>query len=210
MPASGSRRKLAVCSAIEPRTNVSGDELKQLLRTADAHGPAAPLHADDLSARVQRRLARRRQRQATAVTLGVFILVGVGVFTVLRDDPPTQRNVIALPATTVTAPARRHNARPRRRGRRLRLTATLHELTAQRLLAASARAFAAAGDVLRRSSDPQLLRDRAALVLVYDADRDVRENRPADARARYRRAIELFPHTHWAQVARQRLKEIQT
>ena len=33
---------------------------------------------------------------------------------------------------------------------------------------------------------------------------------PAAARARYQRAIELFPHTHWAQVARQRLKEIQT
>jgi len=46
--------------------------------------------------------------------------------------------------------------------------------------------------------------------MVYDADRSVRENRPADAIVVYRRAIELFPQTHWAEIARQRLREMQT
>ena len=45
--------------------------------------------------------------------------------------------------------------------------------------------------------------------MVYDADRQVKENHSTDAIALYRRAIELFPQSHWADVARQRLKEIQ-
>jgi len=60
------------------------------------------------------------------------------------------------------------------------------------------------------TNDVQLQRDRAALILVYDADRSFRENRPADAIAAYRRTIELFPQTHWAEIARQRLREMQT
>jgi hypothetical protein len=184
--------------------SMSRGDLEQLLRTADAQAPAAPL-AGDLSARVHRRLARRRLRQATAATLGVVILVGAGVFAILRTDPPPppHHNLSALPAMT-TRPALPDTAD----AAHFDLTATLHELTAQKLLAAQGSSRSAT--LSSPPPDAHFLRDRAALVLVYDADRDVRENRPADARARYRRAIELFPHTHWAQVARQRLKEIQT
>ena len=194
---------------------MSRDELKQLLRTADAHAPAAPLAAD-LSSRVHRRLARRRQRQATAAALGVLILVSLGVFAIVRDDRPTVQPLTALPTTTATAVmTATHPARPGARvtaaaAADFAVTATLHELTARKLLAADAAGARRDADPAPAQPDAQLLRDRAALVLVYDADRDVRENRPAAARARYRRAIELFPHTHWAQVARRRLKEIQT
>ena len=192
---------------------MSRDDLRQRLRTADAHAPAAPL-TDDLSSRVHRRLARRRQRQATAATLGVVILVGLGVFAILRNDPPRRHVTIPSSPTTTTKAATvpAHSAATATAAAAdFAVTATLHELTAQKLLAAAADASPARRDagVHATSSDAQLVRDRAALVLVYDADRDVRENRPAAARARYQRAIELFPHTHWAQVARQRLKEIQ-
>ena len=58
--------------------------------------------------------------------------------------------------------------------------------------------------------DMRMERDRAALMLVYDADQHAKDNHPAEAIAAYRRAVELFPNTHWADVARQRLKDMQT
>jgi hypothetical protein len=48
------------------------------------------------------------------------------------------------------------------------------------------------------------------LLIVYEADQNAQSNRTTLAAAGYRRAIELFPQTHWADVARQRLKELQT
>ena len=192
---------------------MSRDDLKQLLRNADATAPAPPL-APDLSGLVRRRLARRRQRHAIAAALGVFILVGLGVLIILRSNPPSPRHVTIQSPTTTTTTAATVAARlsATAAAADFAVTATLHELTVQKLLAADAVPVHrdAGARAAPSPSDAQLLRDRAALVLVYDADRDVRENRPAAARVRYRRAIELFPQTHWAQVARQRLKEIQT
>ena len=88
------------------------------------------------------------------------------------------------------------------------MDADLHEQTAARLLR-SRPARRAKSPTHAASTDVQSQRDRAALILVYEADRSARENRPADAVASYRRAIELFPQTHWAEVARQRLRLMQ-
>jgi hypothetical protein len=90
----------------------------------------------------------------------------------------------------------------------LDLEAQLHERVADRLLAT---------ERLRRrmaahppAHDPTLTelqqqRDCAALLLVYEADRYRQRRQSEEAIAGYRRAIELFPQTHWADVARQRL-----
>ena len=52
--------------------------------------------------------------------------------------------------------------------------------------------------------------ERAAFIMVFQADRMYRQLRlPASAVDSYRRVIALFPDTHWAQVARQRLSEIE-
>ncbi len=53
-------------------------------------------------------------------------------------------------------------------------------------------------------------RDRAALVLIYEADQAAREKQTTRALAGYRRTIQLFPKTYAAAVARQRLKEMPT
>jgi TolA-binding protein len=51
--------------------------------------------------------------------------------------------------------------------------------------------------------------DKTAFILVYQADRLYRElNRTDSAVETYNRVIELFPKNRWAQVARQRLSEI--
>jgi len=52
--------------------------------------------------------------------------------------------------------------------------------------------------------------DKTAFILVYQADRLYRElNQTASAVEAYNRVIRLFPENQWAQVARQRLKEIE-
>jgi hypothetical protein len=93
----------------------------------------------------------------------------------------------------------------------LRIDDQLHELTANRLLAT--RKVAESEPPIEPDAvllDLRQQRDRAALILVYEADEHARQRQPDQAVARYRRAIELFPQTHWAAVARQRLKEIST
>jgi hypothetical protein len=84
-------------------------------------------------------------------------------------------------------------------------------LTAEKLLASSRRSSSALASFMPSpAADVQFARDRAALMLVYDADRHVKANRPAAALAAYRRAAELFPNTHWGEIALRRLKEMQT
>jgi hypothetical protein len=67
---------------------------------------------------------------------------------------------------------------------------------------------------VRRSGDPPAeihrLVERAALVILYQADRKYNELDLKDsAIADYRRVIQFYPKTHWAQEAQQRLKEIE-
>ena len=52
--------------------------------------------------------------------------------------------------------------------------------------------------------------DKTAFILVYQADRLYRElNQTNSAVEAYNRVIRLFPQNQWAQVARQRLEEIE-
>ncbi len=52
--------------------------------------------------------------------------------------------------------------------------------------------------------------DKTAFILLYQADRMYRElNQTAQAVETYNRIIELFPRNRWAQVAQQRLSEIE-
>jgi len=51
--------------------------------------------------------------------------------------------------------------------------------------------------------------DKAAFVLIYQADRLYKElNRTESAVAAYKEIIQLFPTNRWAEVARERLAEI--
>jgi tetratricopeptide (TPR) repeat protein len=52
--------------------------------------------------------------------------------------------------------------------------------------------------------------DKTAFILVYQANRMYRELDRKDSAIRaYNRVIELFPQSRWAEVARQRISEIQ-
>jgi len=162
------------------------DRLEQLLRGADRNPPRA---TRDIAGAIRRRRVKQRHtvRIASVVTC-VFAVASIAVALMKPKNPPVAD--VAVPIVAVQAS----------------LEDRIHELTIAKLESNATRRRNAAkpqADVMRE-------RDRAALILVYDAQQLAKENRSSDAVALYRRAIELFPQTHWAQVARERLKDMPT
>jgi hypothetical protein len=97
---------------------------------------------------------------------------------------------------------------------RLDLQADLHEQTAAELLHATMSPAhiqpVPADDTTTVLAHVREQRDRAALILIYEADQAARAKQTNRAAATYRRTIELFPKTYAAAVARERLKEMPT
>ncbi len=183
------------------------DKLEQLLRKTDAVTPAPAPVAGLADAVVRRNVARRNRRHVGIVLALIAVVGGVAMFAnprstvqIAKHDPQTRDGIKKIePAMTADAVrvARAQLAE-------LAIDAKLYEQTAdllERHLSRPAAAMAVA-------PNPHQAQDRAALLLVYEADRDVKENRPTQAVASYRRAIDLFPQSHWADVARERLKEL--
>jgi hypothetical protein len=149
---------------------------------------------------VRRRHARRRTIRKAAATVAAIAVPLLLLVTLTRSPQP---RTIAI-APRPTPPTRADLAR-------LDLQAELHEQTATQLMATTPQA----------ASPPQIdddavlayvrqQRDRAALMLIYEADQAARQKQSNRAVAAYRRTIELFPKTYAAAVARQRLKEMPT
>lgn len=176
------------------------DKIKNLLQRADrtAGGPASV--SVDLSA--LRRNANRRQTVNLAVRIAiaalVVIAIGIWCFTVKKTRD--RQRIIALEAeikqlklqTDATLNLVREVLEKDRRQRRL------GELRTQ----------------LARIPDPleetQKQVDKTAFILVYQANRMYQELDQKEAAIRdYNRVIELFPQSQWAEVARQRISEIQ-
>jgi hypothetical protein len=179
--------------------------LDQLLRDVDAAAPAPPA-LTQLPARVRRRRHRRRMMKAVAVAAVAIIAIPLLALTMLTRPGPRPIVATSRPAP---APTRQDLAR-------LNLQAELHEQTAAAMLKATDLASAPAVAIVPAVADENVLahvrqqRDRAALVLIYEADQAAREKQTTRALAGYRRTIQLFPKTYAAAVARQRLKEMPT
>ena len=183
------------------------DALEQLLRKADATATAPP-PLTGLPARVRRRRQRRRMTKALAAAGVAIIALPLLAMTLFTRPSPPPSVAINNPAPETPTPTRRDLAR-------LNLQADLHEETAAQLLAATAAAAAHSVPAPAVADDNVLAhvreqRDRAALILIYEADQAAREKKTTRALAAYRRTIELFPKTYAAAVARQRLKEMPT
>ncbi len=177
--------------------------LEELLREMDAETQTSkPI--PNLGNRVRKlSLRKRRIRQGIAVCgLAIISFAAISTFiSKLQQNP----GPLALHQTHTESAVKAEDIAD------IDLRAELHSKTADLLLehqgARRARKALLFNTVL---PTPQEQRDRAALILIYDADRYARVNRPADAVAAYRRTIALFPQSHWADVARDRLKEHQT
>lgn len=168
------------------------DSLEQLLRQTDAAAPPLP-GTVGLANRVietrKRELARRRKIVGVCAVMSILSIAGEWM----------QRQGSVAPVAVVA---------PLPSSASLEITASLHQQTADLLM--GERKPKPSPRLRSTIPDMRLERDRAALVLVYEADRHARDHRLPEAIAAYRRAVELFPQTHWGEIARQRLKEIQT
>jgi hypothetical protein len=174
--------------------------LDQLLKDTDAGAIVSP-PSEDLPSRVRRaHLHQRRRLRIAQASVGAIVIIAA-FLTIPRPHTRQTHPVAIKPAPSVPEHFEAELAS-------LDLTARVHERIADELIAnRNPRPQRA----ITRLHDPTLAmlqqqRDRAALLLVYEADQYRKQNDPQQATAAYQRTIELFPQSHWANIARQRLK----
>jgi hypothetical protein len=195
------------------------DPMETLIREADAAAGEAPRVGADLAGRVEA-LGRRRKRTRVAgmSAAGIAFVIGIGMVWTAGLGPEVGPGEVVVLARGGESKAQTDAevARLREEIEILRAQADAYKALADRLLmeredralvARSARPISGAGVL-----DPiQTQLDRAAFTMMYQADRMREElNLPGSAAEQYRRVIELFGQTRWAEVARDRLKEMKT
>ena len=154
--------------------------LRQLLIDADA-AAVAPMLRADLATTVRQRLHRRRQSQLAAMSLAFCALFAAALFLRVNPKPAT---VVDLSRTKAELSV-------------IRMQADSQAATVNRFIQYQ-RSLDIREKVARKFDRGQPLdrlqqqRENAARLLTHDGE--------------YRRVIELFPETHWASVARQRLQ----
>ena len=180
------------------------DKIKNLLQEADRMaGLPIPVSAN-LSAVVRHRAHRRRfVNLAAPLAAAAVVLIAAGIWNLaIRTTETTQeKEKIALLETQLKQLYVRTDAA-------LNLIQdVLEKEQKQHSLDELEAQLASIPDPLE---EIQKQVDKTAFILVYQADRLYRElNRTDSAVETYNRVIELFPRNRWAQVARQRLSEIE-
>lgn len=177
------------------------DKIKNLLYEADqtAGGPV-PL-SSNIAAAVRRRASRRHTANlAFRVAAAAVVLFALGIWSFNVKKARDRQRIVVLEAeikqlktqTDATLNLIRQVIDEERKHRRL------DEMRAQ---------LASIPDPLE---DIQKQVDKTAFILVYQANRMYSElNQKDSAVQAYKRVIELFPQSPWAEVARQRISEIQ-
>ncbi len=192
---------------------MSNERLQQLLREADAAFGDPRVGSADLPLKV-RQLAKRQRRRRLFGSAAAAVLV-LSLSTVAWVNRSGRPSPAPAPILADNSPKPLSAAELQMQIERLRDEIrtgcqAVHEVlerqeVEQRLAALREQAEA---DPLKAVND-QL--DRAALTTVYQADRMYHElNLRESAIASYERTIKLFPQTHWAQVAKDRLAELKT
>jgi tetratricopeptide (TPR) repeat protein len=180
------------------------DKIKSLLKEADRMaGLPIPVSAN-LSVVVRHRAHRRRfVNLAAPLAAAAVVLIAAGIWSrAIRTTETTQeKQKIALLETQLKQLYVRTDAA-------LNLIQdVLEKEQKQHSLDELEAQLASIPDPLE---EIQKQVDKTAFILVYQADRLYHElNRTDSAVETYNRVIELFPRNRWAQVARQRLSEIE-
>lgn len=182
---------------------MSEEQIKSLLHRADEVA-GQPVFGPVSTGRIRQRVFRRRVMMVVPpFAAAAVILVGTGVLiTRTRPEPPRpQEQKIASLETQIEQ-------------LRAQTDATLKLM--QELLAKDRqeRRLAALEAELATISDPRVeierQVDKTAFILVYQADKLYKElNQTESAVAAYKEVIQLFPKNRWADVARERLSQIE-
>jgi hypothetical protein len=190
------------------------DPLQHLLTRADALAGTPKATANDLAHRVRVELHRRQVRTSIAgAGVATAALLAIVLALSFRPTPPKVANNIP---TTTASPTVRHDG-PTPPPQNEHLVALRSEADQREAVVNAVLAREAQQRALARTPQPDPLaqiaaeRDLGALALVRQADRRYRETDhpdPAAAATAYARVVELFPNTHAAAVARERLAAI--
>jgi hypothetical protein len=170
------------------------DRLEHLLRNADALPPDSTER--DLAGRIRRRARRNDRIRSTSIAAALLIGVAIGAFTLTRPQKTAPLAIKADPLAVETEL------------KRLNHEATHHAAIADRLM--QIEVMSPQVDPTEFARNLQRVRDEAALSLIYQAEMlaPLPARRPA-AVALYQKTIDLFPKTHWASLAKQRLEALQ-
>lgn len=189
--------------------------LEKLLRLADAAGGAPPAPGGDLAAQVRRLAVRRRRTRivGAAAALTVAAAVGAALWQAGMVDRRPPARAVAVGSTKHAEED--HLLRLRQEVARLRAEADAR----MRVV----RAVESRQDLARRlaqlksgatGSDPidgiREQTDQAARTMVQHAARTAGQSESAAAAGRFREVIELFPQSPWADVAREKLSQMQS
>jgi len=185
------------------------DPLEHLLRDADDADEALRPHDAALADRV-RQLAARRARRTRLATGGIVTacLVAIVAWAIRPGsdvDPP------APPIVQATRPATSAAPDPRAELMALRQRADRAAAMAERMLAAERRSYAPQRiQVTSGGGDVAAHVERAAFVMVYQAQRmPTARGAESPAAEVYRQVAKSFPNTRSAELARQRLSELE-
>ncbi|MHC4557118.1 MAG: tetratricopeptide repeat protein [Planctomycetota bacterium] len=179
------------------------DRIKNLLQEADRTAGQPAQVSVNLST-VRRRANRRRLVSfAAPITAAAVVLIATGIWNLTTRTAETtlEQDKIASLETQIKQLQARTDAA-------LNLIhEVLEDERRQRRLDVLEAQLTSIPDPLE---EMQKQVDKTAFILVYQADRSYRElNQMDSAVEAYNRVIELFPKNRWAQVARQRLSEIE-
>ena len=194
---------------------MSSDRIEELLRKADAAAGPPPAGPADLPNRVRHLAGRRRVVRITSgAAIAAMLALAVGT-SILMTGPHVQPTPTDHVAVTPGNDSRDEVVRLRAEIKQLRAEADDILAAAKRMLVLQKRqTLLAELERIRAQPDPieqvRQQMDKAAFIIVYQADRMYRElNLHESAIESYQQAITLFPETHWAAVARERLAEIE-
>jgi hypothetical protein len=178
---------------------VSEERIRALLQRAD-EAAGEPAFGPIAAAQVRRRIRRRMLlRVAAPVSVAAVLFVTAALMS-LRTQPVQPQRVVSLEERVEQLQAQTDAT--------LRLVQEIVERDRQeRRLAALHAELASIPDPMQEI-ERQV--DKTAFILVYQADKLYRElNRTESAVTAYKEVIQLFPHNRWADVARERLSEIE-
>jgi tetratricopeptide (TPR) repeat protein len=179
------------------------DKIKILLRKADQlTADVRPVHID--LALVRRRAERRRliiNIAAPAAIAALLFFAGIIVIQVARPHKASeQKQIVSLQQELKNIQAKTDAV----------LSLVQQVLEEERQTERLNDLQAALASIPDPIEETQRQVDKTAFILVYQADCLYRQSNKTDSAVQaYNRVIKLFPQTRWAEVARQRLTEIE-
>lgn len=188
------------------------DRLKNLLKQADSNASPGPNIQADLPKRVAQIAHRRRVVRTTGVTIiAITSLITASLWWSFADQPrDKEQSAVATESTG----SDKTSAQLQTRIQHLQAEIQMREQIIEKLLAAEAlrkqqkqRRTILAQPTASQKLDQQI--ERAASTLIYQAEQMLKDPaRRSSAAKQYQRVINLYPNSHAAKIAQEKLTKL--